>query len=144
MARSAEISRSIYVARFPGRGGTGAEQGRRAFTEYTCETDSWSGRDWCRAGRREALSFRGLYPWHGLLVGEGLVRSSEARSAESFAEYICGTDSWFVGKHISVGTSTFRWLLNHPSTAYGVQFPGEGKFYWNRKHGAQFVGKYKH
>ena len=31
---------------------------------------------------RGALSFRGLYLWHGFLVGEGLVRSREARIAE--------------------------------------------------------------
>ena len=85
VARSAVLSRSTYVARIPGREGTGAEQGgekRWAFAEYICGTDSWSGRDWCGAGRREALSFRGVYLWHGFLVGEGLVRSREARSAE--------------------------------------------------------------
>ena len=31
---------------------------------------------------RGALSFRGVYLLHGLLVGEGLVQSSDARSAE--------------------------------------------------------------
>ena len=31
---------------------------------------------------RGALSFRGVYLWHGFLVGEGLVRSQEAGSAE--------------------------------------------------------------
>ena len=59
-ARSAELSRSISVARITGRGGTGAEPG----------------------GEKRALSFRGVYLWHGLLAGEGLVRSREARSAE--------------------------------------------------------------
>ena len=53
-----------------------------SFAEYICGTDSWSGRDWCGAGRREALSFRGVYLWHGFLVGKGLVRSREARSTE--------------------------------------------------------------
>ena len=30
-----------------------------------CGTDSWSGSDWCGAGRVEALSVRGVYLWHG-------------------------------------------------------------------------------
>ena len=122
-ARSAELSRTISVARIPRRGGTGAKPGgekRWVFAEYICGTDSSSWRYWCEAGRREALSFRGVYLWHGFLVGEGLVRSREARSAElsrsisvaritgrggtgaepggekrwAFAVYICGTDSW--------------------------------------------------
>ena len=60
--------------------GTASESDINA--EYICGTDSSSWRYWCEVGRREGLSFRGVYLWHGLLVGEGLVRSREARSAE--------------------------------------------------------------
>ena len=62
------IDAIISVARIPGRGGTGAEPGGEkgwAIAEYICGTDSWSGRDWCGAGRVEALSVRGVYLWHG-------------------------------------------------------------------------------
>ena len=106
MAGSAELSRSLFVAR--GRDVIGMERDLCgawwregwALAEFVCGTKSWRHRDGeglVRSMVAGGLSSRGVCLWHGVVTssrwrGTGAEHGGGERWA--LAEFVCGTESW--------------------------------------------------